>query len=494
MRDNEARVAREGLSKSALPDLEARLEKLNRRARKLGVPELRLEVSAPYVREVPAELPGAPPVKYEAVDVAVVGETPHLAGWELVAVIEHEEGENLTRPVPGVEANISVYRDAPPHCDHCGTTRHRLETFIVRNESGVLSQVGRNCLADFLGGQSPQAVLWLAGWISEVGSDDFWSFGGMKMAYVVEPETFLGTVAALIRIDGWMGRTKAREWGKVATVDDAWVIHFPPKSPDRKYREWRAARETTDADRETGKAALAWARELPPDDPNEYRSNLGRVARKEAWVARRIGLGGSAVSSYLREMEREVAFRKAAEGYKREHVGTVGERLRGLDLELVSAKSFEGDYGPRTLVVLVDSERRRFKWWASGSKYTTSEPGTKLHVDATVKKHEEWKGMLETVLSRVTEVDPNRKAPKARKPRKKTITAGQAATSIPNVELTFKHETEAYGATAKVTGAYETATRTGIPAMLIELVSETGKKIAWLQGEVSDRFKKVEVS
>jgi hypothetical protein len=394
------KVSREGLPASAVSDLERRLEKLNRRARKLGVAELILNVTPPRTETRTTETGDS--VTVQVVDVEVLGETPKLDGWELVAVIEHDD-ENLTRPVPGVEADIRRYRNAPPHCDHCGTTRRRLETFLVR-KAEVISQVGRDCLADFLGGQRPEAVLWLAGWVREVDEMLGESWGYAKEDYRAEAEPFLAKVAALIRVDGWMSRTKAREWNKVATADDAWLLTFPPKTRDAKLVKWMAGRQVTPEDEAVAKAALAWARELDPDDPNEYRSNLGRVARKEAWSNRHVGLAASAVSSHLREIEREVAFRKASEGFRKEWVGTPGERLRGLDLELVSARSFEGDYGPRTLVIFVDAERRRFKWWASGSKYQNVEAGHKVHVDATVKKHEEWKGLYETVVNRVKEV------------------------------------------------------------------------------------------
>lgn len=103
--------------------------------------------------------------------------------------------------------------------------------------------------------------------------------------------------------------------------------------------------------------------------------------------------------SLFEEEEKRIAAAVAANANKT-FIGKVGERIE-LTAKIVSVKQFEGqsfsyyDSGVRTMTVLEDADGNRLMYWnALGSK------GETVRFKATVKAHQEYKGVKQTVLSR----------------------------------------------------------------------------------------------
>src|SRR3972149_3916096 len=88
----------------------------------------------------------------------------------------------ILRNVPG-ETLPESWRRADQKCDHCGLIRKRNETFVVRHEDGTLKQIGRQCIADFLGHKGPEGMLAAAEYLfsadgAACGAEDDDSLGG----------------------------------------------------------------------------------------------------------------------------------------------------------------------------------------------------------------------------------------------------------------------------------------------------------------------------
>jgi hypothetical protein len=84
------------------------------------------------------------------------------------------------------------------------------------------------------------------------------------------------------------------------------------------------------------------------------------------------------------------------------HVGTVGERKDFNDLTVIMAVEREGDYGITTILKFEDSDGNILTWFASGGK--SYEKGGKVNLKATVKAHDEFKGVKQTVITRAKEL------------------------------------------------------------------------------------------
>src|SRR4029077_16713735 len=221
------------------------------------------------------------------VDLELIAARPAPAGWDFLAVIEPLEGGNLLRQVPGAalaEGELLRWRQGQISCDHCGTTRRRTETFVLRADgsdpaitAGTYKQAGRNCLGAFLGGKSPAAIITQLGWpdiVRTLGEDGEGGWGGGRAAVVFQPEVFLAQTAACIRLDGWVSRGQARTEEGQSTADQVSYLLTPPFGGDPRGA-WRRACERCRPiaeDVARGTAALAWTRALVPT--SDYERNL----------------------------------------------------------------------------------------------------------------------------------------------------------------------------------------------------------------------------
>ena len=222
--------------------LQEDIERLNKKADKLGCERIRLTV----VRTV--DLPedddlhsghGAGNSRYHRFyEVTVEGKAPSLNGWRLAAVLQHltddqGQAQTLVRSVPG-EVIPETYQAAPNWCDHCKADRYRTDTFVVIGENGVTKQVGRQCLRDFLGHSDPSRI---ASWAETLAGvrdlmEEYTHPSGDRRTRLAGLEFYLTFVVKAIREYGWLSRSTLRKASgedtrkRIATADRAqWAMH-----------------------------------------------------------------------------------------------------------------------------------------------------------------------------------------------------------------------------------------------------------------------------
>lgn len=409
-----------------LPKLTERIEKLNRRASKLGCPQILYFVGDSYFLhldrngdETQDQTKAVRSIRM--FKVAVVGESPKLNGWIFVAKLQHEDGANILRIAPTFEGQLPQgYRTSASICDHCQTDRNRKDTYVVMNEAGEFKQVGRNCLRDFLGHVSAQAAAEWAEVLFDL-SDICNGFGGLGGSLFYVPlETLLAQVAHICKTSGYVTRKQAQEeWGRTATPH----MLFNLNTNSRVADELKSLNDSiTDAERELAAAAREWAQGISPEGASDFEWNLRTMAGKDAVSYREVGIAAYVVPAYLRHLETEadrLAREARAEAARLareargvpEFIGTVGQRQE-FDLTVKLTRTFETQFGTSTMVIFEDANGNTAKWFASGCVTADWEAGQSYHVKATVKGHEEYKGRPETQLSRVAVFVPKVKASK----------------------------------------------------------------------------------
>lgn len=80
-----------------------------------------------------------------------------------------------------------------------------------------------------------------------------------------------------------------------------------------------------------------------------------------------------------------------------EYTGEIGKR-QDFDVTCTKTLGIEGNYGVRTMVKFADPDGRIIIWWATGE--VELEVGKQYRIKATVKKHEEYKGWKQTIVTR----------------------------------------------------------------------------------------------
>jgi hypothetical protein len=394
-----------------LPTLTERIKKLNKRAAKLGCTPVRIKLIAH--EDVERKDRGTGEKYYIRVHhVQVEGDAPKIAGWSLVACLQglSEEG-NLSRVVPG-ETLPREYRHADASkCEHCNTDRPRKYAYVVRNEEGEYKQVGRSCLKDFLGHTDPKAIaswaetLWkldaeIRGY-GEYDDEEPPESDGRPRYALIDIKEYLAWVAHCIDNFGWVSKTEAYESGycSQATAVQATDLMFTKSSYIREVIE-KIGGPPGKKQYEEAEAAIAWTREIDPETDSDYLFNL-RVACSNPWFeSRDTGLVASLITVHRRELDR-ARERKAQEEARTteadsKHFGVVGARA-DYTLKLISVRSFDGRYGTTYLHKFYDHDGNVVTWWASKNGLDVDKWYT---VRGTVKKHDEYRGIKQTVLTR----------------------------------------------------------------------------------------------
>jgi hypothetical protein len=395
-----------------LETLKSKVAKLNKRAKRLGIAPMELIEGATTVTYERDECMRLIPIS--RTEVSIKGESPIINGWMLVATITPEQGGNLVKCVPG-ESVPKEYRQADTRvCDHCNTKRHRKDVFIIKHEDGSFKQVGRNCIADFLGHASPEALIGKCSYLIEAQecleeAEEYGGYGFRELELdIVE---VLAATAMLIRQIGWVSKAQANSLMETSTSELSWEILNPPTTEPAasQHKKWIDNKKLfiNDTDRKLAEDAVELAKNLPEDTDSDYLHNL-RVACNCLTVrSKNLGITCSAVAAYMRERDREAELQRQREkNATRGHVGEIKKRQDFEDLIVVGVHVFENYYGTTTIVRFEDTDGNILVWksstgpeWASDAYH--SDEDVKLNIKATVKEHGDYKGVPQTIVTRV---------------------------------------------------------------------------------------------
>lgn len=393
--------------------LAEKLEKLNRRAVKLGLApieshvlgvEIRLERVTFVDPETGLLRETGRTTKRRIYSVQLIGDALKLPGWHFLGTLEHTPAGNVLRAVPGREIPES-YRTGGADCDHCHKARRRKDTYVIQSESGEVRQIGHSCIRDFLGHVSPEQMGWMATIVRDL--EALGSEGGSGSRPVIYTTDFLEVCAALTLERGFVSRAAvqaAPESGLRTTSSLARQILFP--DPEQVRKGTAPTVEDTPESLELARASLEWAKSLVATR-SDYEHNLRIISSKETLEDRDLGLLASLPAAYRKtvlKIERERKER-AVRAVSR-HFGTVGGR-EVFTLTLRKAVPLPGFRDPddlRYLYLFEDGDGNAAAWFASSK--ADLEEGRTYEVKATVKAHGEYKGGAQTVLTRCVAQTP----------------------------------------------------------------------------------------
>lgn len=370
--------------------VEEQIEKLNRRARKLNLPQIILSYGQAFKESriikgnkvellvIPVELSGPLSVSYD--------------GWQFIATLQHlPTGENIIRSITDQFMIPSSYKDCGSNCQHCQVNRYRKDTYLVHNTDGRWRQVGSTCIKDFLGGNSPDDILKRANLAAElvefmtgvchgeVGSSQDILF------YIVD---FLAQTSACIRDHGWLSKGEAIKTGAKATA--SWVQdHYNPP-------EGLIASEVFPDDRRRAQESITWAESLSDEecDNSDYLHNIRAIVRSGMVGFRTMGYAASIIAAYDRDL---VQSKKRLSSGVSIHLGSLKVREE-FDLKLKKHFSGESSYGTYHKYIFNDSFGNVLSWTASSSHGL--EEGKRYRIRGTVKAHTEFKGIKQTEINR----------------------------------------------------------------------------------------------
>jgi hypothetical protein len=409
---------------SAIEAIQERIAKLNKRAIAKGFPQCELSWEFAYVGYQMVDggyssNKNLPSSRYTGKVVNVFEVTlrfPKLAigDWELLGCLrplQLEDGswENLVNNVPG-KTIPGEFAKVVNKCDHCQHKRHRTETFVVKNrDTEELKSIGRNCIRDFLG-HDPSSLLWIYEAIQELSDEDDWGseYGGGNATHAFELVRILAWSIKCIENDGWVSGSMANLNESLTPTSSrvARILHDakPFDWSELQWRDWLSDRMYTDADMDTARLAIEWAKGLSGEG---WAQNANLIARVGMAGHKELGLACSIAACYLRSVNdaKMAAKEKALE--IDEYFGEVGKRYQ-MEVNVIRIIPCEGQFGTTGLHIMRSKEGHSLKWFSSGEWL---KEGETVVVKGTVKEHSEYKGKKQTSLSRVKAVEtPEMKA------------------------------------------------------------------------------------
>ena len=355
----------------------AKLDKLNRKLTRLGVP-----TDVIYVlhtsRTVSIQWDKRTVVRCMPITVRQEGESLKVDGWEFVAKYVYEDcmAEALAESAPDAVVPREYWAITTTQCGHCGHNRERRRMYLLRNQAGEHKLVGSTCIKSFLGLTDAAALLSVS-WHNEIFGyvNDEHDPDAVRTSLAYQADTILAMAKAFSDIFGWTSSSKAYQEGGCSTAESVknslttkGRIDFAKN--ENLVQAYRAARE------EVGPTIEYLKGQSGSDEP--YLFNLASLANSGLVPFRHLNLWISAVTVHYRlEREAKQADKKA------ERTADVEAGRQVIEGEILNIKEQSTQFGV-VYKALVEAATGCRYWGTLPSAYE-GDKGDTIRLRATVK-------------------------------------------------------------------------------------------------------------
>lgn len=408
----------EKLYSNEVDSLKHKVEKLNKRAKKIGCPEMSVKVIKEYTEKVDFNDAGyrlLTPRIVTFYDAELVGEPPKYDGWEFLAtVVGYPNGKNMLKrnPFADQDIDISQYREAKSYCDHCRTTRFRKYTYLIINEEKEIFQVGSTCIKDFLG----HTVNVFGAYAKILGDIEDMEIGdcGPRPIPMYLLSGFLPLACEVISQFGFVSKKKAYEDDTLYPTSSLIQDVEEGRSGNPNFKEYRDF-EVTERSKKLAEKITEWGESLKDREYlNDYLYSISLLFETGVFDFRSYGLATSIVFAYKNEMG-EIEKKKTDNKKPSEYVSEVGQRIEVI-AKIIKVLPIESDFGGCDLYLMEDLEGNSLNWYSSGSGFVLkkgknyqdwvyADTGDIVKFVGTVKAHKDYKGIKQTQFTRCTTKD-----------------------------------------------------------------------------------------
>lgn len=385
------------------------IEKTNKRLARQGIEE-RFTAEEEVKTETYTDIYGVPRSK-EFVNFHLNAPSISYNGYEFLAVVDKEDGGLVTRTAQNVELN--GWRPKSQACEHCGQTRHRSKTYLIKGPDGERHQIGSTCVESYLG-IKPEG-LWALGFNPLEKLDDDEEFQrDFSKGQSSAPVDYTLAMALAVSDDGenFVSKSFGYDNGISSTYD---MVGAAIDGANSKDGEWRKEmHDKADEYIRNGRVAEIKKYIEEMDGTSDYVTNLKTIAKGE-WVSPKAS--GTLISALSAERKRKQAEKNAVD-WKPGYTAPVGTSVKGMKMKVLTndVREVSDPYNYvsgttfKSRMVFQDEEGHQVVWWAS--RKILVDEGTEVELKGgKVKKHDQYNGIDQTVLERVKveEKDPSAK-------------------------------------------------------------------------------------
>lgn len=385
-------------------EAEAKLAKLARRAAKYG--QAITWTVEKTTREVSRERWDGRKVKMleTRLHYTVTGQAPRVGDFTLVAALERVDGGVI---ISGAEVGKRG-RTWDGRCEHCKAPRARVHGYVVEDAKGRRKVVGKSCLRDFLGTDTPAGALWTFQWLREVQDQDEESWGGGGRRWIDTPLGVIAAARACIALWGW--KPSSYQSGRTTSGDVGLIYRAASKNEAADQAKLLGEmKRNGDLYQAKAEEVLAWGERMKPR--GDYEHNLKVALAGEFVTQKTFALVVSAAAAFDRQKAKaEEAKAEAAKFPKSDWFGVIGTRYRGQAVTMVRSIGLpDNGFGPSVLLVLRMDGGQVLKWKTAytpevkgqDGRWKRAEAGERFVADFTVKGHGEFREERETRVNRV---------------------------------------------------------------------------------------------
>lgn len=335
-------------------------------------------------------------------ETAITGTAPSYGGWTFLARVD-VVGDSFTlatTPDTDILIDRSVVR--PGECDHCNHNRARKASYLVRNdETGEIRNVGSTCIKDFLGWDVYPVFIFEDAVAREVEAIS----SGPRTESTYDVATVIRTAYAATRAFGWVS---ASSYDSTPTRDWVLLALGTIRPTAAQTASLATLREFAAEADETTTKIVEWILSDDFDTTSNYTANLRAAVEAGIATHRQIGLLASAPTAYARSLETaaEIAAKAAAAAEKPESnwIANVGDKKVRIEGTIDAIRYISGNYGTTVLYTITTAEGNVVKWFASREALGETE-GVEVVVEATIKKHDTFNDVKQTVITRAKRVE-----------------------------------------------------------------------------------------
>lgn len=367
-----------------------KVAKLERKFRRLNCPIVVNEIESVFKTDDDGNINRF--VKFEVEGKAIIND------WELVAAIDHINNGVIIRKVDQTAEIPDKYKCSDYNfCEHCKSNRARKVVYILRNKlTGEWKQVGASCVKDFTRGYDAEWAARYFEYLEDLESYDGAFVGGWSKPYYSVKEYLCYAIECINKF-GWFNSSCDHP---TKTRAANYMIH--PDKYSLQEMESVGFDATCKSVEQEAEDAIAYLNSL--DDDGDYVTSLKTILADEYTTSRYFGYVASLGIFYKKHIDAVKAdeLRKKAHNLKKksEFVGEAGQRIERKLAAFRYVTSADSMYGYSHLYELVDVDGNVYTWWTSSAIDDKTCVAGKTF-KGTVKKHEEYKGVNQTCLTRV---------------------------------------------------------------------------------------------
>lgn len=311
-------------------------------------------------------------------------------GWKLIGELIYTEKGNLINGIDYTEEVPEEFYTSPLRCDHCKTNRTRAKTYVIKNmKSGKFFEVGSSCVKEFTNGLSAEVIADVLSYFMTPAA-----FTEIHVAprFRVKRNDFLTITVQVINYWGFHKVSTDGEESTASRAERIYNVLYLGKKDQKTENEISGKKFDSEESRGVVQKALVWL--SLQEESSNYFHNLKTVCALDYVPLERLGILVSLISSFGNFVEGEKE--KEAE-LKSEYQGEVGERINFKIDSLRVLSSWETQYGLSFLYHFVDQQRNVYTWISSVVLNPEKEYS---EVKGTIKAHQEYKGIKQTLLTR----------------------------------------------------------------------------------------------